>query len=228
MTALDLRLEGVTVRGADGRCLLEINTLRVAAGTSLAICGPSGAGKSTLLNLLAGLALPFSGQVCWGGQDMATLTDTQRSEFRRKSTGMVFQDYLLFEELSARQNAGLAAAFSPKAERPALHQRASLALTALGLAGSSDRRADLLSGGERQRVAVARALANDPAVVLADEPTASLDRGTADLLIADLLDQSRSGNRTLIAVTHDPSLRDRLDRVLTLADGRVLNDNNAG
>lgn len=138
--------------------------------------------------------------------------------------GLIFQDFLLFEELGALDNAALAAAFASPAERRPLRQRAAHWLDRLGLGQAGSRRADSFSGGERQRIAVARALANDPAVILADEPTASLDRASADRLIADLAALSQDTGRTLIAVTHDAALIGRLDRVLTMAEGRIVGD----
>lgn len=221
---LPLAVTDLDLRGLDGRPLASLTRLNVTAGTSLAIRGPSGAGKSTLLHAFSGLVRPAGGQVLWGDTDLASLSDSARTRFRRENVGLIFQDFLLFEELGALDNAALSAAFAPRTARAALRDRAANWLDRLGLAQTGTRRANSFSGGERQRIAVARALSNDPAVILADEPTASLDRATADRLIDDLVALSQDSGRTLIAVTHDEALASRLDRVLTMADGRVVED----
>jgi putative ABC transport system ATP-binding protein len=136
--------------------------------------------------------------------------------------GLVFQDFLLFEELSAAANAALAGAYAPRAARPQLARRVQATLARLGLATGERRTVESFSGGERQRVAVARALANDPAIILADEPTASLDRAAADRLIDDLVALAHEGGKTLITVSHDPALHARMDRLVTIADGRLV------
>ncbi|MCB1835592.1 MAG: ATP-binding cassette domain-containing protein, partial [Geminicoccaceae bacterium] len=134
------------------------------------------------------------------------------------------QDYHLFEELSALGNAGLAASFAPAADREHIRRGAGQWLDRLGLGGMGGRSVASFSGGERQRIAVARALAGEPPIVLADEPTASLDRAAADALAGDLAGLGRSGKRTLIAVTHDAALASLLDRQLTIVDGRIVED----
>ncbi|MBS1302014.1 ABC transporter ATP-binding protein [Loktanella sp. SALINAS62] len=221
---LPLVVTDLDLRGIDGRPLVSLPRLNVTAGSSLAIRGPSGAGKSTLLHAFSGLVTPAGGRVVWGGTDIAGLSDSARTRFRRQNVGLIFQDFLLFEELGALDNASLSAAFAPRAERAALRDRAASWLNRFGLGQAGTRRADSFSGGERQRVAVARALSNDPAVILADEPTASLDRATADRLIDDLVALSQDSGRTLIVVTHDATLATRLDRVVTMADGRIVED----
>jgi ABC-type lipoprotein export system ATPase subunit len=136
---------------------------------------------------------------------------------------LIFQDFLLFEELGALDNAALAAAFAPRADRGPLRQRAADWLDRLGLGQAGTRRADSFSGGERQRIAVARALSNDPAVILADEPTASLDRASADRLIDDLA-ALRATGRTLIAVTHDAALAHAHGPGADHGRGRIVED----
>ncbi len=218
---LALRVEGLVVRARDGRTLLEVPRLELPAGGTLAVTGPSGAGKSSLLHALAGLLAPARGRVLWGRTDLAALGEAARARFRREHLGLVFQDFLLFEELDALGNAGVAAAFAPARERSAIATRARSWLDRLGLGQQANRSVATCSGGERQRIAVARALAHAPSVILADEPTASLDRASADRLIDDLLAVAAEGGRTLIAVTHDARLAGRLGRELRLADGRV-------
>jgi ABC-type lipoprotein export system ATPase subunit len=140
----------------------------------------------------------------------------------------VFQEHLLFEEISASGNASLAALYAAAPERGAIRARAAEQLSRLGLDGTASRRSDSYSGGERQRIAVARALAADPDVILADEPTASLDRVNADRLADDLVALAGAEGRTLIAVSHDPALHARADRVLDIADGRLAADTAEG
>lgn len=201
-----------------GRLLLSLDRLDLAAGSLTGIRGASGAGKSTLLHALAGL-LAATGSLKWGNTDLCDLSQSARTRFRGQNMGMIFQDFLLFEEMTARENAVVAAAFRP--DRQALARRAEALMQRLGIAALADRRAEMLSGGERQRVAVARALAHDPAILLADEPTASLDRTAADALIADLAALARDEGRTVVIVSHDAHVWAAMDRVLTLHDGRL-------
>lgn len=225
--APDLLVEALEVRDGRGRVLLTVDRLMLRAGQSLAVQGPSGAGKSTLLHVLSGLIRPATGRVIWGGTDIAALPEPARAAFRRNRLGLIFQDYNLFEELPALGNAALAAAFAPARNRAALRDRAAGWLDRLGLGAAGGRTVASFSGGERQRIAVARALATDPPVILADEPTASLDRAAADALGADLARLARDGGRTLVAVTHDAALAGLLQRRLTIADGRVVEDSDA-
>lgn len=217
---LPLAVAGLRVAAPGGRVLLSLPALDLPAGRSLAVRGPSGAGKSTLLHALAGL-LEAEGTVRWGATDLLSLPASGRAAFRRARVGLVFQDFLLFEELGAEANAALAAGFAPAPQRAAIRQRARAALDRLGLGGATGRAAASFSGGERQRIAIARALAHDPAVILADEPTASLDRAAADRLIDDLVALAREEGRTLIVVSHDPALTERLDQVIEVVDGHL-------
>lgn len=219
-----LRVEGLRIASRDGQVLLQIDRLDVPAGQTLALRGASGAGKSTLLHVLSGLVRPTEGRVVWGDQDIAALSEDARAAFRRRTLGLIFQDCHLFEELSAFGNAALTSAFAPRADRAALREGAAQWLATLGLGRSGQRPVDSFSGGERQRIAVARALAGGPAVILADEPTAALDRANADALGADLVALAAAGGRTLITVTHDVGLAARMTRQITLADGRIIED----
>lgn len=215
----DLLLENVEVLAPDGRPILRVARLEAPAGTALGIRGPSGAGKSTLLHVVAGLLPVASGRVMWGDADLAAMTEPARDAFRRARLGLIFQDFLLFEELSAQQNAAIAAAWAPARDRAAIRARAEALLDRFGAPG--DRYVASMSGGERQRVSAARALACDPAAILADEPTASLDRENADRLAGDLLAMAREAGRTLIAVSHDPALIASMDQVVQVVDGEV-------
>lgn len=215
-----LTVEDLSVNAPGGRVLLSCPHFSAAPGETIGLRGPSGAGKSTFLYALAGLQPAMTGRVAWGETDLTRLGDGARARFRRETIGMIFQDFLLFEELSAFGNAALATAFNSTGKRRSIRETARGFLKRLRV--PEDRRTvDSFSGGERQRTAIARALAHDPAVILADEPTASLDRETADALIADLIDLARTDHKTLIAVSHDPHLLQRMDRVIDIADGRL-------
>lgn len=220
---LPLSVSGLGIRGPRGRQLLTVPALEIPAGALIGIRGPSGAGKSTLLYALAGLLDRATGQVRWGGTDLLALGPERRAAFRADHIGMIFQDFLLFEELDAVGNAGLTALFRPRAARAPLRARAEAQLVRLGL-DSDARSVASFSGGERQRVAIARAMAARAPILLADEPTASLDRVTADRLIDDLVALARDTGTTLIAVSHDLRLIERMDRVLTILDGALVGD----
>lgn len=217
---LPLSISGLTVAGERGRVLLSVPELDVPTGALIGIEGPSGAGKSTLLYALAGL-LEAQGRILWGEDDLLRLGPGRRARFRADRIGMIFQDFLLFEELDASTNAALTASFRPRSARAAHRQKANGWLDSLGLGPAKDRNVASFSGGERQRVAIARAMAAEAPVLLADEPTASLDRAAADRLIDDLVTLARRTGTTLIAVSHDARLIARMDRVLTIADGAI-------
>ena len=220
---LSLSVEDLVVRSPRGRPLVVCDRFAAHPGEAIGLRGPSGAGKSTFLYALSGLQPNMSGRVAWSGTDLTRLGDGERARFRRENIGMIFQDFLLFEELSAVGNATLATAFNDAARRRSIRETARGVLKRLRV--PADRRTvDSFSGGERQRTAIARALAHDPAIILADEPTASLDRKTADALIGDLIDLARSEQKTLIAVSHDQHLLERMDRVIDIADGRLLSE----
>ncbi|MGY9048651.1 hypothetical protein P775_06435 [Puniceibacterium antarcticum] len=218
---MELSVKGLIVTGAQRRKLLDLPCLTLAPGQSLGISGPSGAGKTTLLHAVAGLIPVNTGAIQWGDTDLADLSDAGRARFRAAHMGLVFQTAHLFDELSALDNAAIAAGFAPKHARAAIRDRAREHLQKLGVQASTGRAVATFSGGERQRISMSRALARSPAILLADEPTASLDRAAAERLGDDLLDFSRQGG-TLIVVSHDPSVLARMDTVLRLADGQVM------
>lgn len=219
---LPLSISNLSVPGGQGRTLLAVPDLHLPAGALVGIQGPSGAGKSTLLYALAGL-LEAQGAILWGDKNILRLSQGKRTRFRADHIGMIFQDFMLFEELDAIENAGLAALFRPRRERAALRAMAAEWLDFLGIGNQQrDRTVTSFSGGERQRVAIARAMAAQAPVLLADEPTASLDRHAADRLIDDLVSVARRDGTTLIAVSHDPALIGRMDRVLTITDGTIV------
>ena len=194
-------------------------TLTIAPGEHLAIRGPSGCGKSTLLHMLGCVDTPSSGNLLFGGHDVATLGDRARSRLRLRHIGFVFQRFFLLPMLTAAENVEL-----PQAEAgvpPRDRRRRTLELLEyVGLGARADHRPAQLSGGEMQRVAIARALANRPQLLLADEPTGELDQATGEQ-VAALLDRVNADGTALVIVTHDPTLADRARRVLTMRDGRI-------
>lgn len=213
----------LVVTGTGGRRILSLPALTVPQGSLIGVRGPSGAGKSTLLYALAGLVGGIQGAIHWGATDIIKLTEGRRTQFRADHIGMIFQDFHLFEELGAIDNASIASLFRPRAARKSIVARAQEHLAALEIRNTA-RSVTSFSGGERQRVAIARALSTNAPILLADEPTASLDRITADRLIDDLTTLARQNGKTLIAVSHDPHLIDRMDRVLTITDGTLTDD----
>lgn len=220
---LTLQVSGLNVSDPQGRVLLSVPDLRIPAGTLVGVRGPSGAGKSTFLYALSGLLDHWAGTVRWGDTEILSLRPEQRAAFRASNIGFIFQDFLLFEELNAIENAGVTSLFRPRAERQTLRKRAEKCLSGLGL-NSGSRKVASFSGGERQRVAIARAMAANAPILLADEPTASLDRPAADKLITDLVALVRDTGATLIALSHDQHLIDQMDRVLTISDGALTED----
>ena len=216
-----LAIRDLRVHGNRGRVLLDIPALSVAPGEMVCVRGPSGAGKSTLLFAIAGLVRGVEGTITWAGHTISDLSSSAAARFRRDQMGLIFQDYLLFEELDPLANASLTAAFRPAPARRAVVTRAAHILDRFGLGDLGRRRVRSFSGGERQRVAVARALAHEPALILADEPTANLDRGGADRLVDDLMALVAGGDKTLLLVSHDAAVQARANRVVTLRDGRL-------
>ncbi|MEO6571142.1 MAG: ATP-binding cassette domain-containing protein [Ilumatobacteraceae bacterium] len=195
---------------------LDRVSLDVEPGTSLAIMGPSGCGKSTLLGVLAGLALPTSGSVSFGGVMITDLDERNRVRFRRSRLGVVYQADNLLPHLTVEENVGLQLAISFRhADGPEVNPTAAL-LDRLGIGALAKRLPDQLSGGQRQRVAVARAIVHRPAVILADEPTGSLDESNGLAVLELLVDAQRSMNTTLVMVTHDPAIAARLDHTVRL------------
>lgn len=194
--------------------------LVVEAGTIVAIEGPSGSGKTTLLGLLAGLEAADEGRIDVLGHDLARLTGTERARLRQGRIGIVFQSFGLIASLRAGDNVALPLALAGVSA----HERADrsrAALDEVGLGAAFGARIDELSGGERQRVGVARALVNEPALILADEPTGSLDEENATGVLALLTDAVRRRGASLVLVTHDPGSAARADRHYQMRDGRL-------
>ena len=206
------------VRGVD---------LKVAPGEFVAMAGPSGSGKTTILNLLGGLTRPTRGRVWIEGRELSALADREIAQVRLSRIGFVFQSYNLLPVLSALENAEFTLLLQgvPARER---RERVRRLFGDIGLAGLEDRRPPKLSGGQQQRVAVARAVLGNPAIVLADEPTANLDSGTAESLL-DVMEQlNRHKGTTFVFSTHDPMVMERSSRLIRLVDGRVAEEVSAG
>ncbi len=201
--------------------------LRVEAGEFTALVGPSGSGKSTLLHILAGLDLPTEGEVWVQGVRLDRLSRAQRARFRLEGMGLIFQAYNLLPVLTALENAAFVLELRGVGRR-AREAKALEALTALGLKDKAHRFPRQLSGGEQQRVAVARALAAEAPIVLADEPTANLDsqNGLALIRLMQQLNQERGV--TFLFSTHDPRLLEHVRRILRLEDGRIVADEQRG
>jgi putative ABC transport system ATP-binding protein len=193
--------------------------LDVPAGTSLAIRGPSGCGKSTLLGLIGGLDAPTAGSVTIDGREISALSERDRSLIRRHEIGLVFQSDNLLPFLTATENVGLQLALDDADERS---ERSLRLLTALGLAEEASKFPDQLSGGQRQRVAVARAVVHRPRLIVADEPTGSLDAVSARAVVDLLLAAQRDAGATLLLVTHESGVASRLARTVNMLDGRLV------
>jgi putative ABC transport system ATP-binding protein len=196
-------------------------TLDVPPGQFLAVAGPSGSGKSTLLGLIAGLDQPTTGYIRVAGVEITRLSEDALARFRLNSLGYVFQAYHLIPTLTALENVAVPLEL---AGDPDALPRATALLAEVGLADRAHHYPVQLSGGEQQRVAVARAIARRPALLLADEPTGNLDSGTGKQIIELLVGLRDTLASTLVLVTHDAALAARADRVVTLCDGRVVSD----
>jgi lipoprotein-releasing system ATP-binding protein len=195
--------------------------LTIAAGEIVALVAPSGTGKSTLLHLAGLLEKPDAGEVFIQGKPAGSLSDEARTAIRRTTIGFVYQFHHLLPEFTAAENIILPQLAAGKSRAEAT-QRAKDLLGIFGLQARLDHRPGKLSGGEQQRVAIARALANQPRLLLADEPTGNLDVATSDRVFAELLEQVRGQGLAALIATHNPDLARRMDRVVTLRDGKIL------
>jgi len=208
------RSAGATVRAVDDV------SMTVRRGEFMAVVGRSGSGKTTLLNLIAGLDQPDEGRITVDGAEVSRFNDKQMTQFRRHTVGFVFQSFGLLPLLSAEENVDLALRIAGAGLRER-HERTRELLAMVGLTERAHHRPYELSGGEQQRVAVARALANEPSLIIADEPTGELDSTTGAQIFALLRDVAAAGV-TVIAATHDPFVMEHVDRVLEMSDGHML------
>jgi len=230
MSETPLRLAAVERRyrsGAGELPVLRGADLALAAGEIVALVAPSGTGKSTLLHLAGLLERPDGGEVFVEGRAAGTLSDDARTAIRRTTIGFVYQFHHLLPEFTAEENIALPQ-MAAGAPRRAARDRARELLAAFGLTGREEHPPGKLSGGEQQRVAIARALANHPRILLADEPTGNLDVGTSERVFAELLGQVRHHGVAALIATHNPDLARRMDRVVTLRDGRIEAASGAG
>jgi putative ABC transport system ATP-binding protein len=208
----------IVVRALDGV------TMTLEQGQFLGLLGTSGSGKSTLLNLIAGLDRPTAGSLKIFGRDLAEMSRPELSQHRRSNVGMIFQSFNLIPTMPALENVALAMMFAgvPRAER---ERRAAELLHSVGLAERQAHRPSEMSGGEQQRVSIARALANNPAILLADEPTGNLDSRTAHEILDLLRRLNEQQNKTIVVVTHDPLLAgEYARRTITLLDGKIIQE----
>ncbi|MGF6175061.1 ABC transporter ATP-binding protein [Ensifer sp. 4252] len=204
--------------------LVKDISLTIGEQEFVAVTGPSGSGKSSLLYLLGLLDRPTGGTLSIRDRDTARMDEDERAATRLANIGFVFQFHFLLPEFTARENVEIPMRKLGHLGRDEMRQRASDLLAALGLADHLDKRPDQLSGGQRQRVAVARALANDPPLILADEPTGSLDSQSSEQVFKILETLVREHGKTVVAVTHDLDMASRMDRRLHLIDGRLTTE----
>jgi lipoprotein-releasing system ATP-binding protein len=206
--------------GADGRVIRVLRgvDLQLQRGETVSIVGPSGSGKSTLLHILGGLDLPSSGRIALGGRDLANLDDLELAKVRNRYVGFVFQFHHLLRDFTAVENVMMPQLIAGTPTAVA-RRRAEELLDQVGLADRSGHVPAKLSGGEQQRVATARALANEPPVLLADEPSGNLDLETSELLHDVLFDLVRDHGTAMVVVTHNSALAGRTDRILRLSSG---------
>ena len=225
-----LEVQGLQVHyasGPDSIAALEIERLEVAAGSLLAVTGPSGSGKSTFLYAIGGLLRPQRGRILWDGGDILAQAESARDRWRRHTVGFVFQDFHLLPELTPLQNVLVPASFEAFSASRATRERAAFLLDHFAVP-QARRSTGILSRGEQQRVALARALLFDPPVILADEPTASLDAASGAVVIDILAQLAVTDGRTVIAVSHDHELVERFSRRIALEHGRMTEDRTVG
>jgi putative ABC transport system ATP-binding protein len=206
---------------AGGFVALERVELRLPRGELTAVVGQSGSGKSTLVNLIAGIDRPTEGQVLVGGVPVHALDESRLAAWRGRNVGVVFQFFQLLPSLTVAENVMLPMDFCGTFSGAAARARAEALLAQVGILEQADKLPLALSGGQQQRAAIARALANDPALIVADEPTGNLDTRTADAVLDLLTGLARRG-KTVVVVTHERRWVERFDRVVTLVDGRVV------
>ncbi len=211
------------IKSYDGLRVLDEASLTINDGEFLSIVGPSGAGKTTLLQIIGSLETPDSGKVIYDGTDIVKMKEAQLAALRNRNMGFVFQFHQLLPEFSMAENVAMPAMIGGMGRKEAMERAAEL-LDGLGLGGRLTHRPNQLSGGERQRAAVARALINDPKVILADEPSGSLDSHNREELYRLFFDLRSTTGKTFIIVTHDESLACNSDRVIHMADGRIIDD----
>ena len=204
--------------------ILSNVSLRVPRAQFVALTGTSGSGKSTLLYLLGALDRPTEGEVWLDGTEVSRLHDDDRAAFRNQRLGFVFQFHFLLPEFTVIENVALPMFRRGEMSRSEAMDRAYEVIHLLGLGEQYERKITQLSGGQQQRVSIARAVANDPAIILADEPTGNLDSANAELVFEVFAELARTQKRSILMVTHDPAFATRTDRQVKLKDGRIIDD----
>jgi putative ABC transport system ATP-binding protein len=220
MSETAIQVEGVKKHYGTLEVLRGVN-FSVPAGSFSAIIGKSGSGKSTLLGVISGLEKADAGRVVVQGQDLSSLDESGMADLRRRAIGIVFQSFNLISSLSALENTLLPTFFDMRTSAAARRQRAVDLLAQVGLGDRMHHRPSELSGGEQQRVAMARALVNEPSILLADEPTGNLDLETGAAILELLLDMSRAHATTLVVVTHDPDIAAKAKTIIEMKDGGI-------
>jgi len=195
--------------------------LNIEEGEFVSIMGPSGSGKSTLLNMIGCLDRPTAGMIVLDGKDLSKLGDNELAKIRRESIGFIFQQFNLIHTMNALENVALPLYFMG-VDTERRMEKAKMLLERVGLKDRIYHRPSELSGGEQQRVAIARSLANDPMIILGDEPTGNVD-STAGAAIMDMLEELNGGGKTIIVVTHDAEIAKSAGRIVKMKDGRILN-----
>lgn len=196
-------------------------SLKIKQGSFVAIMGPSGSGKSTLLHIIGALDLPSKGNAYVNGRNISEMSEDELSKIRGQKIGFVFQQFNLLHNLTALENVTLPMVFQGVNEKERI-KRAEKLLKSFGLEKRLDHKPSELSGGERQRIAIARALANDPDIIVADEPTGNLDSATGKKIMDILVDLHKNQKKTIIVVTHDPNIADYTEHTINIKDGQII------
>ncbi len=226
MTDNGILLKGINIKrvfktGKEKLEVLKGIDITIERGMIHTIVGPSGAGKSTLLHILGGLDRPTEGKVMLDGNSLYDFRDEELAKIRNKKIGFIFQFHHLLSEFSALENVMLPSSIDGISSKKASEKAKNL-LTEVGLSDRIDHKPNELSGGEKQRVAVARALINNPSVIFADEPTGNLDSKNSDILLSMLLELNRKGGITLVIVTHNVGIANRIGNIIRMEDGKIL------
>ena len=219
-----IRLEGAHLALSSAEGMIEILrgiTLAINAGETVGVLGPSGAGKTSLLMIMAGLESLTRGSIMLAGADITSMGEDTLAALRRDKVGIVFQAFRLIPSMTALQNVAVPLELAGRRDADEV---AAAALDSVGLGHRHSHLPDQMSGGEQQRVAIARAIATRPKILLADEPTGNLDSGTSEKVITTLFEETRTAGAALVLVTHDTALAERCSRVLTIEDGRIVED----
>jgi lipoprotein-releasing system ATP-binding protein len=216
-------IDKIYTQGVRAQVLFDVN-LDIAAGEFVALVGASGSGKSTMLNIVGLLDTPSAGQVLIAGRDAATLDEDERSRLRREHLGFIFQSHYLLPDFNIMENVFLPCRLRGDPQHGESWTRVEHLIETVGLSEHRHKRPHQLSGGQQQRAAIVRALANQPRLVLADEPTGNLDSQTRDIVFKLMRDLSRRQGQAFLMVTHDASLAIEVDRVVTISDGRIVDE----